>query len=127
MIRQTRGNTKPIRIFLQDGENDINLTQGSWTLGNINMESALMFARYDYDFEMGTGAHDTRHGGAILPDTLRWIWRDYPGVKRKNIGNEGKRSIFPPCYAGLNVIADRLCGSNFSTSSGFVVGNAVST
>jgi len=38
-----------------------------------------------------------------------------------------KRSISPPCYAGLNVIADRLCGSNFSTSSGFVLGNAVST
>jgi hypothetical protein len=45
------------------------------------MESALMYARYDYRFEMGTGGHDLRQGGAIFPDTLRWIWRDYPGVK----------------------------------------------
>ena len=80
LIRRTRGNPKPIRVFLQDGMNDINLTEGSWTLANLNMESALMFARYDYRFEMGDGGHDLLHGGAIFPDTLRWIWRDYPGV-----------------------------------------------
>ena len=81
MIRQTRGNPKPIRVFLQDGENDINLAEGNWTLANLQMDSALMFARYDYRFEMGTGGHDLRHGGTIFPDTLRWLWRDYPGVK----------------------------------------------
>jgi len=81
LIRKTRGNPKPIRVFLQDGENDINIIEGNWTLANISMASALMFARYDYRFEMGTGGHDTTHGGAIFPDTLRWIWRDYPGVK----------------------------------------------
>ena len=61
--------------------NDLNLTEGSWTLANMSMASALMFARYDYRFEMGTGGHNLLHGGAIFPDTLRWIWRDYPGVK----------------------------------------------
>jgi enterochelin esterase family protein len=81
LIRKTRGYPKPIRVFLQDGANDINITEGNWTLANMNMASALMFARYDYRFEMGTGGHDTIHGGAIFPDTLRWIWRDYPGVK----------------------------------------------
>ena len=80
MIRKTRGNPKPIRVFLQDGENDINLAEGNWTLANLQMDSALMFARYDYRFEMSTGGHDLKHGGAIFPDTLRWLWRDYPGV-----------------------------------------------
>lgn len=80
MIRKTRGNPKPIRVFLQDGENDINLAEGNWTLANLQMDSALMFARYDYRFEMGTGGHDLKHGGAIFPDTLRWLWRDHPGV-----------------------------------------------
>ena len=80
LIRRTRGNPKPIRVFLQDGENDINLAEGNWTLANLQMDSALMFARYDYRFEMGSGGHDLRHGGAIFPDTLRWLWRDYPGV-----------------------------------------------
>ena len=81
LIRTTRGNPKPIRVFLQGGENDINLAEGNWTLANLQMDSALMFARYDYRFEMGTGGHDLKHGGAIFPDTLRWLWRDYPGVK----------------------------------------------
>jgi enterochelin esterase family protein len=84
-IRKTRGNPKPIRVFLQDGANDLNLVEGNWTLANLNMESALMFARYDYSFEMGTGGHTLKHGGAIFPDTLRWIWRDYPGVSTNSI------------------------------------------
>lgn len=81
-LRLTRGDPKPIRVFLQDGSNDLNLRQGNWTLGNLAMESALMYARYDYRFEMGTGGHDLAHAGAIFPDTLRWIWRDYPGVRQ---------------------------------------------
>jgi enterochelin esterase family protein len=81
LIRKTRGSPKPIRVFLQDGANDINIFEGNWTLANLAMESALQFARYDYRFELGTGGHDLRHGGAIFPETLRWIWRDYPGVK----------------------------------------------
>ncbi len=81
LIRMTRGEPKPIRVFLQDGENDINLKEGNWTLANLQMESALMYARYDYRFEMGTGGHDLRHGGAIFPDTMRWLWRDHPGVR----------------------------------------------
>jgi enterochelin esterase family protein len=81
LIRKTRGTPKPIRVFLQDGANDINLMEGNWALANLQMDSALMYARYDYRFEQGTGGHDLRHGGAIFPDTLRWLWRDYPGVK----------------------------------------------
>jgi hypothetical protein len=80
-IRLTRGDPKPIRVFLQDGSNDLNILQGNWTLSNIAMESALMYARYDYRFEMGTGGHDLAHAGAIFPDTLRWLWRDYPDVR----------------------------------------------
>jgi enterochelin esterase family protein len=81
LIRQTRENPKPIRVFIQASENDLNIYEGNWTLGNIQMESALMFARYDYRFKMGAGGHDLAFGGTIFPDILRWLWRDYPGVK----------------------------------------------
>ena len=81
LIRQTRGDPKPIRIFLQDGLNDINITEGNWTLANLSMASALMYARYDYRFELGSGGHDLVHGGAILPESLRWLWRDFPGLR----------------------------------------------
>lgn len=41
---------------------------------------ALKFSGYDYRFEMGTEGHNAKHGGAILPEMLRWTWCDYPGV-----------------------------------------------
>ena len=81
LIRKTRDDPKPIRVFIQGGMNDINLSEGSWTLANLSMASALLFARYDHRVEIGDGGHDLLHGGAIFPDTMRWIWRDYPGVK----------------------------------------------
>jgi enterochelin esterase family protein len=40
LVRQTRENPKPIRVFIQASENDLNIYQGNWTLGNIQMESA---------------------------------------------------------------------------------------
>jgi hypothetical protein len=39
--------------------------------------AAPKYARYDYQFIYGEGAHNGNHGGAILPDSLRWLWRDY--------------------------------------------------
>ena len=70
-----------IRVFLQDGSNDLNRPSGNWWLSNLQMESALKFRDYDYRFVGGTGGHDGhdghdgQHGGAILPDSLRWLWR----------------------------------------------------
>ena len=66
---------KPIRIFIQSGENDANTPFGDWALANKTMASALQWAGYDYRFEFGTGGHNLNHGGAIFADTLRWVWR----------------------------------------------------
>ncbi len=79
LIRKTE--PKPIRVFLQEGANDLDNLHGSWPISNQQMAAALKFAGYDYRFEMGEGGHNGNHGGAILPDMLRWLWRDYPGVK----------------------------------------------
>ena len=35
-------------------------------------------AGYDVAHNWGTGAHNSQHGGAILPEALRWLWRDSP-------------------------------------------------
>ena len=83
LIRKTE--RKPIRVFLQEGENDLDNLHGSWPLANRQMAAALKFADYDYRFEMGDGGHNGQHGGAILPEMLRWLWRDYP---KKNSGNQ---------------------------------------
>ena len=68
---------KPIRVFLQDGENDLDNANGSWPLANQTLAKSLAYAGYDYKFEYGHGFHSNRHGRAILPDSLRWLWRDY--------------------------------------------------
>jgi enterochelin esterase family protein len=39
------------------------------------MVAALRYRGYDHMFVGGSGAHDGQHGGAILPDSLRWLWR----------------------------------------------------
>ncbi len=69
---------KPLRVFLQDGSNDQNIYGGAWYLANQSLASALAFAGYDVNFTVGTEGHNSRHGAAILPDALRWLWRDYP-------------------------------------------------
>jgi enterochelin esterase family protein len=43
------------------------------------MAAALKFRSYDYKFVGGTGTHGDKHGGAILPDSLRWLWTS-PGL-----------------------------------------------
>lgn len=73
LIRKTE--RKPIRVFLQDGSNDLNNLFGDWPLANQSMASALRFAGYDHKFVFGDGSHNGRHGGSILPDALRWLWR----------------------------------------------------
>jgi predicted peptidase len=75
LIRKTE--PKPIRVFLQDGENDLNNEHGNWWLANLQMENSLKFKGYDYQFVGGSGGHNGKHGGAILPESLKWLWRDH--------------------------------------------------
>ncbi len=75
LIRKTPN--KPIRIFLQDGRHDLDNEHGNWPLSNQQMDAALRFKKYDSQFVFGDGAHNGNHGGAILPDSLRWLWRDW--------------------------------------------------
>ena len=74
MIRKTE--RKPIRVFLQDGSNDLDNLHGNWPLANQQMAAALKYKRYDYKFVFGDGGHNRKHGGALLPESLRWLWRD---------------------------------------------------
>ncbi len=78
IIRKTE--PKPIRVYLQDGSNDLDNEHGNWPLANQQMYAALKFKGYDVKFDYGTGGHDGNHGGAMLPSALRWIWQHDPDV-----------------------------------------------
>ena len=74
-IRKTA--PKPIRVFLEGGENDLNNSHGDWPLGNLQMAAALKHMNWDYRFVFGKGKHNLRHGGTLLPEALRWLWADH--------------------------------------------------
>lgn len=67
---------RPIKVFLQDGSNDLDNQHGNWWLSNQQMDKALKFSGYEYKFVGGTGGHTGKHGGSILPESLRWLWSD---------------------------------------------------
>ena len=76
LIRKTE--PKPLRIFLQDGRNDQSIYAGSWFRANEDIQMALAYAGYDQTWVIGNEAHNGIHGSAILPDALRWLWRNGP-------------------------------------------------
>jgi enterochelin esterase family protein len=67
---------KEIRVFMQGGAKDLDNKFGNWPKANQAMAAALKDQGYDVRFEFGTGAHNGKHGGAILPESLRWLWRE---------------------------------------------------
>ncbi len=81
---------RPLRIFLQDGRNDLDNEHGNWFLANQQMLAALHWAnaeagrngdagpRYTVAHVWGEGGHSDDHGGRLLPDVLRWLWK--PGA-----------------------------------------------
>lgn len=69
---------KPIRVYLQDGTNDLNIYAGDWWKSNELMERALIFSGYEVNHVWGEGGHNGKHGTAIFPDAMRWLWKDYP-------------------------------------------------
>ena len=77
---------KPLRIFMQDGKKDHVLPDqpygtffaGSWPINNQVLYEDLQFAGYDVKYELGEAGHDGTQRAAIMPDVLRWLWREYP-------------------------------------------------
>ena len=102
MIRRTP--VKPLRIFFQDGSNDLDNPWGNWFLANQQMVAALHFAnrqaerfesgdlawnpygksrvpvvkglRYGVKHQWTDGEHSDKHGGSMLPDVIRWLWSE---------------------------------------------------
>ncbi len=78
---------RPLRIFIQDGTNDLDNEWGNWFLANQQMVSALGYAnqranqtasdgpRYDVTHVWTDGEHSDDHPGALLPEGLRWLWQ----------------------------------------------------
>lgn len=95
LVRKTE--PKPIRIFLQDGSDDLNIYAGDWWKANESMERALSFAGYEVKHEWGQEGHNGRQGTAVFPDAMRWLWKDWPkAVQKGSSKNQMAGEIFLP-------------------------------
>ncbi|WP_221391194.1 SMP-30/gluconolactonase/LRE family protein [Dyadobacter sp. NIV53] len=69
---------KPLRIFLQDGSNDLNIYAGDWWMANQTMLRALAFSGYEVTHQWGEGGHNGKQGTAVFPEAMRYLWKDWP-------------------------------------------------
>ena len=79
---------RPIKIFIQDGINDLDNEWGNWFLANQQMISAMNYAnnladqkgqegpRYEVKAVWTDGKHSDKHPGALLPEGLIWLWSE---------------------------------------------------
>lgn len=84
---------KPIRVFLQDGNKDLNIYAGDWWVANQDMLSAFKFAGYDVEHVWGEGGHNGKHTASILPDAMRWLWKDWTAKVEVPKGNKRQLNL----------------------------------
>lgn len=67
---------KPIKIYMQDGSNDLNTILGDWNLSNKMMASSLAYRGYDFIFNNGSGGHNYFHLAEIFEEAMIWLMKD---------------------------------------------------
>lgn len=92
LVRKTE--PKPLRVFLEDGNTDLNIYAGDWWMANQTMLSALTWAGYEVKHTWGTEGHNSNGGRKILPEALQWLWQGYP----KRVGSHWNK------YKGLKLM-----------------------
>ena len=93
---------KPLRIFLQDGRNDNRALNANgsydetrdWFYQNVRLMQALTTKGYELNYAWGMNRHGQAMGGAIMPEMMRWLWRDQPVSTDPR--NQDERSMRPP-------------------------------
>jgi gluconolactonase len=94
LIRKTE--PKPLRVFLQDGSADQNAYGGDWWMANQEMERALTYAGYEVNHVWGDGGHNAKQATEILPDAMRWLWKDWPAPIKAGAGSDKLKEILLP-------------------------------
>jgi enterochelin esterase family protein len=74
-----------IRVWLQDGSEDLENNHGSWPLQNIQLANSLKMREYDFHFSWGNAAHNGAHPNAEAPEALTWLWRGYDPSKTEQV------------------------------------------
>ena len=76
---------KRLRVYLVDGSNDNNIYGGDWWMANQSLERSLTFSGYEVRHVWGEGGHNARHGNAVFPDAIRWLWAGWPAAVKSAV------------------------------------------
>jgi gluconolactonase len=87
---------KPIRIFLEDGSNDLNIYGGDWWMANQAMERSLAFAGYEVSHKWGDGGHNNKHATECFPEAMAWLWKDWPAPVKAGAGSPQLQEVLLP-------------------------------
>ena len=94
VLRESKRN---LRVWLQDGSEDLDLRYGNWPLANLRLADALKFQGYDFHLSFGGGTHNSAHGAAEFPAEMIWLWRDYdPNKSTQAYEMEPSEKSAPP-------------------------------
>ena len=74
-----------LRVWLQDGSEDLENNHGSWPYQNLQMANSLKMRENDFKLSFGIGTHNGGHGNAEAPAALAWLWRDYDSAKTEQV------------------------------------------
>ena len=87
---------KALRVFLEDGSNDLNIYGGDWWMANQSLERSLAFAGYEVKHVSGDGGHNGKHATELFPEAMKWLWKDYPNPIKAGLGSSQMQEILIP-------------------------------
>ncbi len=68
---------KPIRTFLTTGTHDMENCAGDWYVLDQELDKAMKFSGYDYQFRTIEGGHVAGYG-ELWPEAMAYLWKGWP-------------------------------------------------
>lgn len=87
---------KPLRVFLEDGSNDLNIYGGDWWMANQAMQRSLTFMGYEVAHQWGDGGHNGKHATDLFPEAMRWLWKDWKAGIKVGLGSPQVQELLLP-------------------------------
>lgn len=89
LVRKTEA--KPLRIFLHDGDRDLNIYAGDWWMANQQMQRALEWMGYEHKFIWDEVGHGREGEMKYLTEAMRYLWKDWRKPIKTHPENAGER------------------------------------
>ncbi len=87
---------KPLRIFMEDGNNDLNIYGGDWWMANQSLERSLKFAGYEVESRWGTEGHNGKHSTQLFPEAMAYLWKGWPEPVKAGAGSSQLKELLVP-------------------------------